>query len=317
MRDVVVIGGGLSGLAAAYELNRKDIAFTIIEVKPRLGGSIRSEAQQGFLLDAGDMLHQIENADYFTTFLHQIGLDGAVTPTVDGYLFNNGTDDLIDALSQTFSTPVMYRMAVSTLGWLDNDRCSICLENGMLLDARAVIVAAPARHAERMFYTLVPEISELLLDYPYEPVVQVSLGYRNVDADLFSLVPPIESPVRMVQATIHPARVSAEGLLLHVDMRYDPEAGVPQDPITKVSRLMNWSVQPATSLAQVWPEAKPVSWQKAEHITMMKAIASHLPPNVALCGSDYLSLRHAPTLEGRIRQGIAAAHRVLDVLQSG
>jgi hypothetical protein len=50
---------------------------------------------------------------------------------------------------------------------------------------------------------------------------------------------------------------------------------------------------------------------------MMRAIESHLPPNVGLCGSDYLSQRHAPTLDGRIRQGIAAAQRVLDVLQSG
>jgi hypothetical protein len=106
-------------------------------------------------------------------------------------------------------------------------------------------------------------------------------------------------------------------MLLHVDMGYDPAAGVPDDPVTQVTQMMDWPVQPAASLVQVWPEAKPVSWKKAEHVRMMRAIESHLPPNVGLCGSDYLSQRHAPTLDGRIRQGIAAAQRVLDVLQSG
>ena len=36
MRDVVVIGGGLSGLAACYELERCGAAYTVIEVKAAL-----------------------------------------------------------------------------------------------------------------------------------------------------------------------------------------------------------------------------------------------------------------------------------------
>ena len=35
MRDVVVIGGGLSGLAACYELEKCGAAYTVIEVKRR------------------------------------------------------------------------------------------------------------------------------------------------------------------------------------------------------------------------------------------------------------------------------------------
>ena len=42
MRDVVVIGGGLSGLAACYELEKRGAAYTVIEVKRRFGGGIRS-----------------------------------------------------------------------------------------------------------------------------------------------------------------------------------------------------------------------------------------------------------------------------------
>ena len=52
MRDVVVIGGGLSGLAAGYELERRGVRYTMIEVKPRFGGAIRSSSAGGFVMDA-------------------------------------------------------------------------------------------------------------------------------------------------------------------------------------------------------------------------------------------------------------------------
>ena len=52
MRDVVVIGGGLSGLAACYELEKQQIRYTLIEVKRRVGGSISSCKDKGFVTDA-------------------------------------------------------------------------------------------------------------------------------------------------------------------------------------------------------------------------------------------------------------------------
>ena len=51
--SVVVIGGGITGLAAAYTLARKSIDFLLIEKEPRLGGTIRTEREARFLLDTG------------------------------------------------------------------------------------------------------------------------------------------------------------------------------------------------------------------------------------------------------------------------
>ncbi len=48
MANVVVIGGGLTGLAAAWELERQRIPYTLIEVKKRFGGSIITERRDGF-----------------------------------------------------------------------------------------------------------------------------------------------------------------------------------------------------------------------------------------------------------------------------
>jgi len=51
--SVAVIGGGISGLTAAYELVKAGIACTIIDPKPLLGGVIRTENAGGCLIEAG------------------------------------------------------------------------------------------------------------------------------------------------------------------------------------------------------------------------------------------------------------------------
>jgi len=53
MLDVAVIGGGIAGLAAAYELSRLGRSFMLLEAAPRAGGVIFSEQIDGFTIDAG------------------------------------------------------------------------------------------------------------------------------------------------------------------------------------------------------------------------------------------------------------------------
>ena len=48
-----VVGGGISGLAAAFELHRQGVRFLLFESSGRLGGLIRTERVDGFTLDAG------------------------------------------------------------------------------------------------------------------------------------------------------------------------------------------------------------------------------------------------------------------------
>ena len=50
---IIIIGGGISGLAAAYELSQRRIPFRLLEATARLGGLIRTERRQGFTIDAG------------------------------------------------------------------------------------------------------------------------------------------------------------------------------------------------------------------------------------------------------------------------
>lgn len=59
MRRVTIIGGGIAGLASAFYLQSKarerglDVAYTLVESAPRLGGKIATERWNGFVIDGG------------------------------------------------------------------------------------------------------------------------------------------------------------------------------------------------------------------------------------------------------------------------
>ncbi len=50
---VAIIGGGVAGLAAAYELEKNGVPYTLFEASPRLGGVISSEIVNGAVLELG------------------------------------------------------------------------------------------------------------------------------------------------------------------------------------------------------------------------------------------------------------------------
>ena len=51
--DVLVVGGGISGLVAARDLAQAGVAVTLVEAGPRLGGKIATERIDGFVVEAG------------------------------------------------------------------------------------------------------------------------------------------------------------------------------------------------------------------------------------------------------------------------
>ncbi len=53
MPKVLIVGGGISGLSAAYYLNKAGVRPTLVEKAAHLGGVIRTSVQQGCVLEAG------------------------------------------------------------------------------------------------------------------------------------------------------------------------------------------------------------------------------------------------------------------------
>ncbi len=53
MTDVLIVGGGISGLSAAYYLAKAGAPSTLVESRPRLGGVIQTERIQGCTIETG------------------------------------------------------------------------------------------------------------------------------------------------------------------------------------------------------------------------------------------------------------------------
>src|SRR5258708_6431008 len=51
--DVAIVGGGIAGLATAFELSRRSRSFVVLERAARAGGVIFSEEVDGFTIDGG------------------------------------------------------------------------------------------------------------------------------------------------------------------------------------------------------------------------------------------------------------------------
>lgn len=87
-KKVLVVGGGLAGLTAAYDLARKGYAITIIEAAPSLGGSLSKLLPQ-------DVLAPLAEADF--SVLDELGIDIQLNARVVRARVN-GPAPVLDAL---------------------------------------------------------------------------------------------------------------------------------------------------------------------------------------------------------------------------
>jgi oxygen-dependent protoporphyrinogen oxidase len=82
MKPVIVIGGGITGLAAAWELQQQGVPYLLLEAGPRLGGKIMTDRRDGFIIEGA--------ADSFLTtkpwawqLCQELGLAGRLVGTND------------------------------------------------------------------------------------------------------------------------------------------------------------------------------------------------------------------------------------------
>jgi oxygen-dependent protoporphyrinogen oxidase len=73
--DVLVVGGGVSGLSAAYALRRRGLDALLVEAAPEVGGAMRSVAVGGFTLDCGPNTVTSKNPALWQEFA-ELGIEG-------------------------------------------------------------------------------------------------------------------------------------------------------------------------------------------------------------------------------------------------
>ena len=77
---VVIVGGGIGGLATAYELHRQHVPFVLLESGARVGGVILSEQIDGFTVDGGPDSLLIQKPEGIK-LCEEIGLGQLLVPT--------------------------------------------------------------------------------------------------------------------------------------------------------------------------------------------------------------------------------------------
>jgi oxygen-dependent protoporphyrinogen oxidase len=126
--DVAIVGGGIAGMSAAHALGKLGASWRLLEASPRLGGVIRTETVDGFVLEAGPdaILTQKPEA---VNLARELGLGGRLVPTnprektvfvlhrgrlralPDGMMLGVPTRLLPMATTRLFSWPAKLRMA--------------------------------------------------------------------------------------------------------------------------------------------------------------------------------------------------------------
>jgi monoamine oxidase len=74
--DTIIIGGGLSGLYAAYLLTQKKLPFVILEARSRMGGRILTGKHQDFFPDLGPSWYWPEINPKMMHLIQTLGLRG-------------------------------------------------------------------------------------------------------------------------------------------------------------------------------------------------------------------------------------------------
>src|SRR5947209_7449030 len=83
MKPVIIVGGGISGLSAAYDLAQAGIPHILIERRDRLGGTIETRTWDDCVLECGpdSFISQKPEA---LALIKELGLDTEVIGSKDG-----------------------------------------------------------------------------------------------------------------------------------------------------------------------------------------------------------------------------------------
>ena len=81
MNDIIVVGAGIAGLAAAFELQRRGLRPLVLEQSARAGGVITTDRIGGYVIDGGpdSLLTQKLGA---TDVIRELGLELRFTATL-------------------------------------------------------------------------------------------------------------------------------------------------------------------------------------------------------------------------------------------
>lgn len=212
---VAVVGAGIAGLSAAYDLLQAGAEVTVLEAEPRAGGVIVTDhPAPGWVVEggpdsvlAGDaavpgLATELGIADRLigqTARGSSVWNGAALRPLADGEAakllgieasgpeiatgfrsFAGGMQELVDALVDRVGPAIRHRIRATSLRPAGGRGRYLIEANGEpAIEADAAVVAVPAYHAARLLAALDGDVARALDDIRYFPSLTVSLAYRR------------------------------------------------------------------------------------------------------------------------------------------
>jgi oxygen-dependent protoporphyrinogen oxidase len=120
-RSAIVVGGGISGLSAAYYLTRAGVQVTLVEKEPRLGGVMQTDFVDGCTLELGPDSF-LAAKPWALDLIRELGLAADVISSNDhlrkSYILRHGRlVPLPDGLMMVVPTKVLPLLASPLLSW--------------------------------------------------------------------------------------------------------------------------------------------------------------------------------------------------------
>jgi oxygen-dependent protoporphyrinogen oxidase len=181
-QHVVIVGGGIAGLSAAYDLARAGITHTLFEKMPRLGGVIETRTQDGCLLELGP--------DSFITakpealaLIKELGLEGEVIGSNDfqrtTHILKHGKlVPLPEGVMMIVPSKVMPMVKSNLLGW------------GTKIRMGFELLRRPKKYPDRSVAEFVVDhFGQETLDYLAEPLLSGLYGGDAHELSVNSVLP--------------------------------------------------------------------------------------------------------------------------------
>jgi oxygen-dependent protoporphyrinogen oxidase len=173
---VIIVGGGMSGLAAAYELTRRGVPFVLVEASPAVGGVVRTERVGGFVIDAGPdaLLTQKPAA---IELCRELGIGGRLRPQAQrGTFVVRGGRLRAMPEASVFGIPTNWSPFVTTRAFSARGKCRMAAE--YLLPAR------PAAGDESIASFIGRRFGREAVEYLADPLLA---GVHGGDAERLSM----------------------------------------------------------------------------------------------------------------------------------
>lgn len=157
MTSVAVIGGGITGLTAAFRLKQRGFVVKIYEASARVGGVIQSLRKDGYLAEFGPNTC-LETSPKITALVHDLGLDSRKmysNPQAENrYIVRDGKPVLMPASQAGFLTCKLFSIGAK-----------------LALLREPFIGRAPANVEESLAEFVLRRLGQEFLDYAINPFV--------------------------------------------------------------------------------------------------------------------------------------------------